>query len=329
MGVLTRVRRGVLPVEVATLALMNAGAAVVCLLAALFPLSTGAPTTLNLAVAGCAAALAVLMLVLGKRTPSWLIHGDIVIAIAAACAMAGRSSTPAGELLAGFVLTWIGVYVTLFMPQRQARLHALLMTVGLGVAVIASSLPSGLTVWVSVIATVWLVVGVVGHLVERLHAQADTDPLTGVLNRFGFERAARREQAVARREASTVALVLIDLDGFKTVNDRGGHAAGDQLLIDVTKAWAEVLRPRDVLARYGGDELVVLLPRASRDDAERVVRRLARAHDAPWTYGLETWRRDEKLEACLARADHGLYAAKPSRRHLTLAAPVAGRPVAG
>jgi diguanylate cyclase (GGDEF)-like protein len=321
MDVLRRVRRGGLPVEAATLALVNLGAAVVCLLAALFPLSGASPTRVNVAAAVAAGAVALLVAALGKRTPGWLVQLNVVGVIVAGCAMAGHSTTAAGELLAGFVLTWIGIYVTLYMSQRVARLHAVVMTVGLGVGVIASGLPSGLTVWTAVVATVWLVVGVVGHLVERLHAQADTDPLTGVLNRFGFERAARREQAVARREASTIALVLIDLDGFKAVNDRDGHAAGDQLLVELTQRWVEVLRPRDVLARYGGDEFVILLPRASRADAERIVRRLARAHDAPWTYGLETWKRDERLEACLARADRGLYAAKPARPHLRLASP--------
>jgi diguanylate cyclase (GGDEF)-like protein len=95
--------------------------------------------------------------------------------------------------------------------------------------------------------------------IAELEARVDIDPLTDVLNRRGFERELKRSLAYAKRYGTSAALIYIDLDGFKPVNDRHGHAAGDAVLRAVAAALTRSVRASDVVARVGGDEFAVLL----------------------------------------------------------------------
>ncbi|HSF26147.1 MAG TPA: GGDEF domain-containing protein, partial [Actinomycetes bacterium] len=127
-------------------------------------------------------------------------------------------------------------------------------------------------------------------------------------------RAAERELARVARTGSRLAVAVIDLDGFKKVNDTLGHAAGDQLLVTIATAWSKVLRPTDVLARHGGDEFVLLLPGAGAAEATTVLHRLLRANaDIGWSYGLTAYEPGDTLDRLLARADVRLYDAKAAR----------------
>lgn len=105
-------------------------------------------------------------------------------------------------------------------------------------------------------------------------ALARTDPLTGLYNRLGFDELATRELSRARRNGAAITLVSFDLDGFKAVNDRQGHAAGDQLLRSVGNAIRGAIRDIDVAARLGGDEFAVLLPDNRANPPERAVERI-------------------------------------------------------
>ena len=102
-----------------------------------------------------------------------------------------------------------------------------------------------------------------------LEARADVDPLTDVLNRRGFERELKRSLAYVKRYGPTAALLYVDLDGFKSVNDRHGHAAGDAVLKAVTMVLIRHVRASDVVGRLGGDEFAVLLWNISEADALR------------------------------------------------------------
>lgn len=92
-----------------------------------------------------------------------------------------------------------------------------------------------------------------------LEARVDVDPLTDVLNRRGFERELKRSLAYVKRYGTSAALIYIDLDGFKPVNDRHGHGAGDAVLKAIAAALVRNVRASDVVARIGGDEFAVLL----------------------------------------------------------------------
>ncbi len=95
--------------------------------------------------------------------------------------------------------------------------------------------------------------------ISDLEARVDVDPLTATLNRRGFERELTRSLAYVKRYGVSAALIYIDLDEFKPVNDRHGHAAGDAVLKAVAAALVRQVRASDVVARIGGDEFVVLL----------------------------------------------------------------------
>jgi diguanylate cyclase (GGDEF)-like protein len=111
----------------------------------------------------------------------------------------------------------------------------------------------------------------------ELEVRAEIDPLTDILNRRGFDRALKRSLDHAKRYESKAALVYLDLDGFKAVNDRHGHAAGDAVLKAVAMVLMRHVRASDVVARLGGDEFAVLLWELTEADVERKARSLEAA----------------------------------------------------
>ena len=112
---------------------------------------------------------------------------------------------------------------------------------------------------------------------RRLAEQASRDTLTGLYNRGYFHEVLEREMARALRYGDVLAVVMIDLDGFKDVNDEHGHAAGDKVLTDIARLLRPHLRDGDILARYGGDEFVALLPNTDGGAAFVVAERLRTA----------------------------------------------------
>ena len=154
----------------------------------------------------------------------------------------------------------------------------------------------------------------------RERVSALTDPLTGLLNRRGFEGGLDEALARAQREREPLSLIVLDCDDFKVVNDRAGHEFGDALLRETGHAFAALTPPAASCARLGGDEFVVLLPRTDAAAAERVGDELrlglARAlADAGFplrvSAGLATYPFDGAAASQLLRAaDQALYAAK-------------------
>jgi len=152
---------------------------------------------------------------------------------------------------------------------------------------------------------------------EQLFAQVEqlarTDPLTGVGNRRAWEDELARALTDAIRHGKPATLALLDLDGFKALNDSAGHHAGDLALQDCARAWAAELRAGDTIARLGGDEFGVLLPDCDATEAALVVSRLRDATAGPLgcSAGVAEWNRSESSEDWQRRADAELYAAKP------------------
>jgi diguanylate cyclase (GGDEF)-like protein len=162
--------------------------------------------------------------------------------------------------------------------------------------------------------------------VAELEAHADSDPLTGVMNRRGFERELKRAAAYVQRYGGNAGLVYLDLDGFKPVNDRFGHAAGDAVLAAVAAALVESVRASDMVARIGGDEFAVLLWNLSARDAQSKALALERAIAGTvvsWdgsrlavgaSSGVAELARDRDIADLVARADAAMYARKRQRR---------------
>jgi diguanylate cyclase (GGDEF)-like protein/PAS domain S-box-containing protein len=161
-------------------------------------------------------------------------------------------------------------------------------------------------------------------LEDRLRHLADHDPLTGLINRRRFEEELERHLVVSRRYGMTGALLVLDLDGFKAVNDTHGHRAGDHVLCAVADALRRRLRESDVVARIGGDEFAVLLPRAASEEAEQVSQALEAAipeeveaageHRIEVSVGFAAFDDEVKsIDDILTAADASMYAVKAGR----------------
>ncbi len=171
---------------------------------------------------------------------------------------------------------------------------------------------------------------------RRLSEEVSTDALTQVANRRGLALAFEAECArAARAEApapATLAIGLIDIDNFKKLNDTLGHAAGDVALKTLATAVRDRLRPVDHLARFGGEEFVVLLPATPTAEAQQALTRLQRSlsealflHEerevfVTFSAGVTAWRPGETLEGALERADEALYEAKRTGKNRTCVA---------
>lgn len=114
----------------------------------------------------------------------------------------------------------------------------------------------------------------VAHLHEQLKTLAATDALTGLANRRCFLQRLEAEMARARRTGRSVSVVVVDLDGFKEINDTYGHAKGDEVLVQVAEALARGVRTADLAARFGGDEFVLMLPETTMERVEEILNRL-------------------------------------------------------
>ncbi len=251
----------------------------------------------------------------------------------AAGALGGHATAVTQPLAPATAQTGPGHALSGRAGHRDAVLGITIPTIIPGATVIqrfVSSVPT----WLWIVLAVSLGLAVIGGVaalayrhraretaaeVGAVTAAALTDPLTGVLNRRGFNDAAERELARARRYRHPAALAFVDVRGLKAVNDSQGHVAGDQLLRTVAALLKESARTHDLVGRIGGDELVVLLAEQSEAGAAAMARRVraqvpvqqaALGFDADWdvTIGTATFPEDgQTLEDLLQVADRRLY----------------------
>ncbi len=153
------------------------------------------------------------------------------------------------------------------------------------------------------------------------------DQLTGALNRRGLEEAFESEVSRSRRRNSPLCMALLDIDNFKKLNDTLGHDAGDGALIHLVTVIRETLRPQDTLARFGGEEFIIILPETPIDDAKKALVRLQRELTKrfflndnekvliTFSAGLTDFRSDDTQAAVTKRADEAMYAAKQAGKN--------------
>lgn len=163
---------------------------------------------------------------------------------------------------------------------------------------------------------------------------ASTDPLTGAINRRKFDELALRELRRVVRYHHPLTCLMLDIDHFKQINDRYGHAAGDEVLKQFYKTMVEVVRSVDIVARIGGEEFVVLLPETAHEPAVQLAERIRLAVEAlqlklesgevitlTVSIGVSSWREPMSgVATLLERADGALYRAKGEGRNRVMSA---------
>lgn len=169
--------------------------------------------------------------------------------------------------------------------------------------------------------------------VKELEASADTDALTKVFNRRGFDRELKRSLSYVKRYWTRAALIYVDLDSFKPVNDQHGHAAGDAVLTAVAAVLARSVRASDTVARLGGDEFGLILWNLSEADAaakswaleaaigEACVEWEGSTLSVGASIGFAMLGPSDELADALSRADHAMYTRKAARKGSRLPPP--------
>ena len=159
---------------------------------------------------------------------------------------------------------------------------------------------------------------------RRIHQMMTTDELTGLLNRREFNQRLEHELNRKDRYANQCALVMLDVDHFKSINDHYGHPTGDQVLVTVSKLIASQVREVDSIARWGGEEFLILLPETDAEQATRVAEKLRIALQAQKlvqvggvtaSFGVTEYRQGDDTDALIKRADAALYEAKSAGRN--------------
>jgi diguanylate cyclase (GGDEF)-like protein len=228
---------------------------------------------------------------------------------------------------------WVmGTFLAFYSAVEYARVVAYFAT---------GRLPDRVAPWVEVASGVVYVVSCsvlplafIWMMNARLHAhmarQVTTDALTELLNRRGLESAGELEVARYQRNPEDFAVVLMDIDHFKRLNDTFGHAGGDLVLCEVAALFRGLIRESDVLGRLGGEEFVLLLANTSSAGAARLVEGLRKAMEAhrfeldgkafnvTASFGItvSAGRREVRWETMLREADQALYAAKDAGRNI-------------
>lgn len=167
---------------------------------------------------------------------------------------------------------------------------------------------------------------------EQMSELVREDQLTGSLNRRGLEDVFERELARAERRASPLCIAMLDLDDFKKINDNYGHTAGDEALIHLVRVIKETLRTMDIIARFGGEEFLIVLPDTPLEEAVQTITRLQREltkqifmHNhtrllMTFSAGVALRKEQEDQQSMITRADAALYEAKRTGKNRVIAA---------
>jgi diguanylate cyclase (GGDEF)-like protein len=162
------------------------------------------------------------------------------------------------------------------------------------------------------------------ELARDLRFQATTDSLTGLFNRLKFNQALAAEISRSMRYGTSLSLLLYDVDNFKTVNDTHGHQIGDKVLVQLSRFVPSLLRNTDLLARWGGEEFVILTPGADGEMAYQTAEKLRIAIEharfdsigmVTCSFGVAEYVQGDTADTLISRADDALYRAKLNGRN--------------
>ncbi len=308
---------------------------VITVAAILAPHSPKADITGFWAIAAGLAVIGAALLRWHGRLPAWVYQGVMVLGtLTISLTLYFNGERHGGPSADNEVLyVWVALYAGYFFTRAQlARQLAVVAAAYAVTLLLVHPGQIGYTRWFITIGMVALAASLVhilkrrnDELVERLFEAVRTDLLTGLVNRQGFDERFEVELERGRRTAQPVALVLADIDGFKELNDRFGHPAGDVALTAVGELARAAVRAIDTMARIGGDEFAAILPATGTDGAfelaERLrdgVPRLLDGYGEPLTmsFGIvEFPLHGQTRDALVQAADRALYQAKELGRN--------------
>lgn len=285
-----------------------------CLLSSAFPYSPESATRLAFVVGCVGVVTGAALLRAGGHARPRVLHGVVATTSIVTATFVSLAASIQEQLLTTIGFIWIGVYVACFFSRQTALAHVGFMIGCYTAALSLSPIGPSMITAATMMATACALSLMTNLLVSRMRQLADLDPLTGLLRRSAFLAYVQEDLDRSAKDGVAPSLAVLDLDGFKEVNDSVGHAAGDALLADLSYAWTANVRAGDLLGRYGGDEFVLYMPATPIDEAYWALRRLdvARRH-ITWSAGVTQWQ-GEPLHEWLERTDRALYDDKRTRR---------------
>jgi diguanylate cyclase (GGDEF)-like protein len=273
-------------------AVLFGAAALVTVLGVVLPHQPQIDTDGLLLVAIGSGAMAAILAIGGERLPAWTVHvwlawGTMLVSFALLFNGERHGGAAGGDEM---YYLWVVLLAAYFVGRAGTAGQVGLIAACYTATLIAIDPgPIAVSRWLTTVGLAIgsaVVVRLLSERVERLLAElrlaASTDPLTGLPNRRAFEERLTQELARARRTDLSFGLVLADVDHFKQLNDRHGHAAGDEALIELGRLLQHEMRAVDTVARIGGDEFAILLPATDAGGAAEAAARLVDlVHDHP------------------------------------------------
>ncbi|MHB8189973.1 MAG: GGDEF domain-containing protein [Ferrimicrobium sp.] len=259
---------------------------------------------------------AVIRFIIEPRLPAWTLHIGVVVGVALFSVPAAIGVQYHFPLATLYI--WVGIFSALYFRPVVVASHLSVAGVAyMTVLVLSPHVDDPVANWLAVFGTAAVSAAVVLALVNILRNDARQDPLTGLANRRSWEERLEEEMGRARRSGTALSVAMMDIDGFKSVNDLEGHAAGDRLLCELTAVWLSIIRDgSDFLARVGGDEFGLLLPGLDAVDLSLVVIRLREVtrHGVSCSIGVVSWNGSDSGGELLHKADMAMYQAKSENR---------------
>jgi len=264
----------------------------------------------------CAVIAVCILFAIGDRLPSWTLNVDI--GVATVLVSAATAIGPNVHANFAVLYIWVALYAALYFRPLPAVLH--IGAAGAAYVVVlavGSNVDKPVDAWFTIFGTAVVSAFVVLGLVSVLRRTSREDPLTLLPNRRTWDERVDEELERARRNGTPLSLAVIDIDNFKTVNDRDGHQVGDLLLRKLADGWGGIVRGSgDFIARLGGDEFGLLAPNSDDIGIRRIVKRLHEISPSgvSCSIGVATWEGVETAADLFRRADEAMYRAKRERR---------------
>jgi diguanylate cyclase (GGDEF)-like protein len=304
-----------------TLCALYVGTGLKCLSDFADPLNDQTPAWVRTTVGLICVSVAVLMWLVDARWISVAVHPLLAVVTAVSTMLVASSATLGGAMIAAVGYQSVGMYAGFFLSRRAAAIHLTTTAAGFALGLAMGGLSGAPGAWLTVIVATTITTLTLSSLTRQLRQLAQQDQVTGALSRAGLTKAAGPLLAAAERHGQPLAAIVIDLDGFKQINDSAGHAAGDQLLATVAVRWRAQLRQSDELARTGGDEFVILAPGTDDQGARALSKRLMAEAGTACSAGSANYRPGDTLSALVSRADAEMYRVKKRGRTPLVAVP--------